>query len=390
MLVSVFTLNCWGILGISRDRKVRMQAIAEEISSGKYDLVLLQEVWVKKDFESIRVVASSVLPYSLYFHSGVIGSGLCVLSKFKIIDSFYHQWVVNGYFHKIHHGDWFGGKGVGYCKVVTNEGIKINVYTAHLHAEYDTNHDEYLAHRFLQAFDTSQLIRHTRHSGDITILGGDLNTEPGSGAYRMLIHNTNLNDAFVSKHGTRPDYLGCTNETLENSYTPRQLRRQNHPGKRIDYIMFSSSNAYNMSTLECKNPLPSCVPGQGFSYSDHEAVSTTFEISLSMTDESRVVNLAERSRVLHDGLKVCQKALEKLEYRGSAYFICFLASTVLSIFLFIFVTMPMFISSICHSLLWLVSLFFLYMATVWNMMERNGILSGFDGLEVNIRSLEET
>jgi len=27
---------------------------------------------------------------------------------------------------------------------------------------------------------------------------------------------------------------------------------------------------------------------------------------------------------------------------------------------------------------------------VWNMMERNGILSGFDGLEVNIRSLEET
>ena len=59
---------CRGILGISRDRKVRMQAIAEEISSGKYDLVLLQEVWVKKDFESIRVVASSVLPYSLYFH----------------------------------------------------------------------------------------------------------------------------------------------------------------------------------------------------------------------------------------------------------------------------------------------------------------------------------
>lgn len=63
-------------------------------------------------------------------YSGVAGSGVCILSRFPIHDVLFHQWPLNGYVHKLHHGDWFGGKGVGLCQVYYND-LLINVYTAH-------------------------------------------------------------------------------------------------------------------------------------------------------------------------------------------------------------------------------------------------------------------
>lgn len=73
-----------------------------------------------------------VLPFVLtWFCSGVAGSGVCILSRFPIHDVLFHQWPVNGYVHKLHHGDWFGGKGVGLCQIYYND-LLINVYTAHV------------------------------------------------------------------------------------------------------------------------------------------------------------------------------------------------------------------------------------------------------------------
>ena len=44
--ISVFTLNCWGIgMGVSRDRVVRMRAIAEHLAAAQHDIVCLQEIW---------------------------------------------------------------------------------------------------------------------------------------------------------------------------------------------------------------------------------------------------------------------------------------------------------------------------------------------------------
>lgn len=43
----------------------------------------------------------------------------------------FHKWPLNGYVHKIHHGDWFGGKGVGLCRIKVHDA-DINVYVAHV------------------------------------------------------------------------------------------------------------------------------------------------------------------------------------------------------------------------------------------------------------------
>jgi sphingomyelin phosphodiesterase 2 len=65
--VTLFLLNR-GIPGISKDRKTRMNAIAEELALGKYDIVCLQEVWSDNDYIHIKRLAHSVLPYSHHFY----------------------------------------------------------------------------------------------------------------------------------------------------------------------------------------------------------------------------------------------------------------------------------------------------------------------------------
>lgn len=65
----VFTLNCWGIPVVSRDRPKRMQAIADYLSEGLcYDIVCLQEVWSESDFCLIKTKTAKVYPYSHYFY----------------------------------------------------------------------------------------------------------------------------------------------------------------------------------------------------------------------------------------------------------------------------------------------------------------------------------
>lgn len=66
-----------------------------------------------------------------YVFSGVLGSGICILSKSCIVDAAMCQFSLNGYAHKILHGDWYGGKGVGLCKVI-HHGLKINLYVTHV------------------------------------------------------------------------------------------------------------------------------------------------------------------------------------------------------------------------------------------------------------------
>ena len=61
----------------------------------------------------------------------MIGSGLCVFSKIPIEEALFHRFDLNGYAHKVQHGDWFGGKGVGLVKL-TVEGFKINFYVSHV------------------------------------------------------------------------------------------------------------------------------------------------------------------------------------------------------------------------------------------------------------------
>lgn len=109
-----------------------------------------------------------------------------------------------------------------------------------LHAEYNRENDEYMAHRVLQAFDTAQFIKMTMGGADAAILGGDLNTEPEDLAYRIISTVAGLTDS-CSNHSN----LG-TNECAKNSYTNVKLGKTAPNGKRIDYILYLGSKQFKV------------------------------------------------------------------------------------------------------------------------------------------------
>lgn len=118
------------------------------------------------------------------------------------------------------------------------------VFTLQLHAEYNRENDEYMAHRVLQAFDTAQFVKMTSGGTDAAILAGDLNTEPQDLAYRIICGVAGLIDACpnsVSHKGT--------NECANNSYTSSKLARTRPEGKRIDHILYLSSENVKVRIL---------------------------------------------------------------------------------------------------------------------------------------------
>ncbi|KAG8739895.1 phospholipase C type enzyme, partial [Ceratobasidium sp. 414] len=110
--IRVLTLNCWGLKYVSTNRVERIRAIGQEIAVSDYDIVGLQELWVRSDYEYIKSKLDRKLPYSKYFLSGALGAGLVIFSRFPIISTTLHPYSLCGSPLDVGGGDWFVGKAV--------------------------------------------------------------------------------------------------------------------------------------------------------------------------------------------------------------------------------------------------------------------------------------
>ncbi|KRK01043.1 putative neutral sphingomyelinase [Drosophila yakuba] len=431
--LNILTLNIWGIPYVSSDRGPRIDAICKELASGKYDIVSLQEVWAQQDSEQLQKGTEAVLPHSHYFHSGVMGAGLLVLSKYPILGTLFHAWSVNGYFHRIQHADWFGGKGVGLCRILVG-GQMVHLYNAHLHAEYDNANDEYKTHRVIQAFDTAQFIEATRGNSALQILAGDLNAQPQDISYKVLLYTSKMLDSCASDSFR-------TNECEHNSYTSKQARERNPQGIRIDHIFVRGGDHVNAEIAEYTLPFPERVPGEKFSFSDHEAVMAKLKLfKLAPRTEEPVATIevncqveegescavrelgagdaqtgeddqsqqqpeiqcngsstsiqsmpAARTAALHEALALCDASLLQLNTDRILYYS---AATFLFVLLVLLVefTAPVGMRTIFLLLKFIVFgviLFCLFMGSIWNYMERNGVLQGKKSMEVMLHHAQK-
>ncbi|XP_014661829.1 PREDICTED: putative neutral sphingomyelinase isoform X2 [Priapulus caudatus] len=314
--VRVFTLNCWGIpiVYASLHRKERFQAIGEHLTKGNYDIVVLEEVWSHGDFKRLVEQTKDALPYSYYFHSGFLGAGLCIFTRGEIIDTVIHRYSLNGYAHKVQHGDWFGGKCIGLCVIKLGK-LRFNVYATHLHAQYSVENDEYKSHRVTQAFETAQFIRATRQNADVTILAGDLNLEPTQVGYKVIRSHAQLQDAWLASENkmNNHDESGQTCDTVHNTYSAGGTNPV-----RIDHIMYSCNPNIGIRCMDVQLPL-GIVPGHQISYSDHEALLAVLRISNDKTDnvglqpeegdaEERMSVLTEASRIIGEGIDNVQRS----------------------------------------------------------------------------------
>nr|QQM99883.1 neutral sphingomyelinase [Nephotettix cincticeps] len=374
--LTVLTLNCWGIVGISKDRVERIRAIAEVLATGRYDFVCLQELWSEDDYNDITQQVEKVLPYTHYFYSGVTGSGLSILSKYPFESFMFHQWSVNGYMHKIFHGDWFGGKGIGLCRISVR-GLSINLYTTHLHAQY-SEEDEYLAHRVVQAFDTAQFVDLTSGAAHFSILAGDLNTQPGELCHQLIQHTAHLHDSY-EKHA-EDSSLG-TYDCKRNSYADQKLVSQNPNGQRIDHILYRPGLGTKVDLVKYMFPLPERVPGKSFSYSDHEAIAATFKITPptnhSLADHA-ISNRTEMITCLREGTAIVTDAVRDLYYTRMRYWSITSAIVFGLLMMCLFTDVPSNYTrtfQLALVVLTAVSIFCFVMATVWNNIEQNALRS---------------
>ncbi|XP_030372724.1 putative neutral sphingomyelinase [Scaptodrosophila lebanonensis] len=436
--LNILTLNVWGIPYVSSDRALRIEAICKELSSGKYDIVSLQEVWSQKDSEALQEKTASALPYSHYFHSGVMGAGLLVLSKYPILGTLFHAWSVNGYFHRVQHADWFGGKGVGLCRILVGDQI-VHLYNAHLHAEYDNDNDEYKTHRVIQAFDTAQFIEATRGNAVLQILAGDLNTQPQDISYKVLLYTSKMQDSCASD-------AFRTNECGRNSYTSKRSLAKNPLGIRIDHIFVRGADHIKAHIVDYTLPFPERVPGEKFSYSDHEAVLAKLRLTHITADSVAGKHIAptqcvshanghidgeetcatkeegggdpganisatncgepshkttcqppslclpaQRTAALHEALTLCDASLLQLNTDRILYYS---AATFLFVLLVLLIefSAPVGFRTIYLLLKFIVFgviLFCIFMASIWNYMERNGVLQGKKSMEVMLHHAQK-
>ncbi|XP_013185710.2 putative neutral sphingomyelinase [Amyelois transitella] len=385
--LNIFTLNCWGIPFVSKNRKERIEAITKYLLSSSHNIVCLQEVWSEQDYLFIKENLKLKLPYSHYFYSGVLGSGLCLFSQWAIQDVFFHQWPLNGYIHKIHHGDWFGGKGVGLCRIKCENRL-INVYCTHLHAEYHED-DMYLAHRVLQAYSTAEFVKLTTYPADVSILAGDLNTGPGDLSFRILTQLPQLLDPFDLKcEGSNPAVRRPTgtSDNANNSYSDPIVSKAAPEGKRIDHILFHVNSNLEASVVNFGNPLEDRVPDQPFSYSDHNAVM--LELRLSQTNEKC---RRESSKddifdvTIAQAIKVCREATDTITKSRKLFLT---AGGIL--FMLLLGTVGFWPSSLFSDVIKIIMtglcFYYLLMGTLWNRMEMNSLKAGLIALENFTRS----
>ncbi|CAH1798548.1 unnamed protein product [Owenia fusiformis] len=330
--LKVLTLNCWGVFTpLACDyRNKRIMAIGDELAKGEYDIVMLQEIWTQADYVILSNKVASVFPHHHYFHSGMFGSGLCVFSKSPIIEIFTMRYSINGYAHKIHHGDWFGNKAVGLAKI-EYKGLKINLYITHALAEYNIENDEYIAQRMVQAYELSQFVKHTGETSDINIVGGDFNMRAEELGYRVITTNGNLEDAWLKQKEAPVTNTGMTSETPRNSFTnPKKLKIQPH-GERIDFLMFRSNGGFTMECEKCYLPLDK-VPDQTYSYSDHEAVAAIFTIRKNITAMTKQLDIPSRNKNFEEAVPVLQKGIKKAQFDRNVY----IAALILGLVAFFF------------------------------------------------------
>jgi len=299
----VFSLNCWGLKYVSKNRVERISAIADFLSSSHYDIICLQELWVFKDYELVRASVSRYQPYSKFFYSGALGAGLAIFSRYPIIAATIQPYSLNGSPLDVKAGDWFVGKAAASVLVAHPILGQIQVFNTHLFAKGGEGGPEHhRAHRLVNAWEFANLAKQSAEIGRYVIAAGDFNSIPSTLPMTVIRDHAGLQDAWESLRlppdTTQANYVnpqdaifvyGVTADSPLNSYSagkPLDAHARISQGKRLDYVLFCnpsppSSSSSQHPKLVCSDVcvrLTEPIPGRTFSYSDHFGLEATFTI----------------------------------------------------------------------------------------------------------------
>ncbi|KAJ6504359.1 inositol phosphophingolipids phospholipase C [Mycena vulgaris] len=282
----VLSLNCWGLKYVAKNRTERIRAIASELAKFDHDIIALQEIWVFADYEHVRDSVLKRLPYSKFFYSGALGSGLALLSRFPIIGTSVHPYSLNGEPIDVGGGDWFVGKAA--VSIIISHPVLGQVQ---LYAKGGEEGPEYnRAHRLVNAWEFSKLARQAAELGRYVIAAGDFNSIPSTLPMALIREYTGFSDSWTDAHPTPPT---TSSPSAMDAITQYGRVNRSGPyarkflGKRLDYILYRQpirpltrpdDPLPILTCTECNVVLTDKVPGRAFSFSDHFALEATLEI----------------------------------------------------------------------------------------------------------------
>lgn len=280
------TLNCWGLPFLTPQKNRRLDAIAASIRNSDWDVVALQEVWLQHDQE--RIIKNSGFPFHIVFRgtSRVFGSGLVLLSKFKILAQDFHEFIVRGFPHRVHEGDFHAAKGIGYALIETPIG-PVPVFLTHLIAKY-SKRDETDVNRVFRIAQILELIFYIRRKAtpEGFVLCGDLNA---------TIDDLEMETLFA---------LGG----IDRSQNPK-LRSLK---KRIDHIVCGATTGEKTfkifsASLVFRTPFIHGVD-EVIPYSDHEGMSVVVRASRGQADSRFTHRILDRTlRYMNFSLKAVRE-----------------------------------------------------------------------------------
>ncbi|MBW2315534.1 MAG: endonuclease/exonuclease/phosphatase family protein [Deltaproteobacteria bacterium] len=264
------SLNVWALpLGIARHVAPRMKAIGERIGELDVDVVALQEVWTEEARAALVAGGRDVgLEHIWHNPAARGGSGLLFLSRRPFVDVEFHAYTLRGLPQRVHHGDYWGGKGFALARLET-EGGPVTLLDTHLHAQYtDDPIDEYRGMRTGQAI---QLAATVRGRPDPIVALGDFNLRTGNPDHAVLMGLSGFTDVALA---------------LDN---PQDTILADHPyrggghseGERIDYAFVRTGQHADAipTSIEREFDARFEVEGEAATYSDHAGLLVEVDIA---------------------------------------------------------------------------------------------------------------
>lgn len=351
---------------MSQYRLARITAIAERIltAAPAYDVVALQELWLKTDHALIAEAVAPVLPHSTVFYSGAFGSGLSLFSRFPIEQAQMHPFALAGDPIDVLGGDWFVGKGVAAATLSHPVLGQIELLTSHMFARGgETGTVLQQAHRLVGAWEYSQLIRRAAQLGRHVIVAGDFNAVDGSAPLEFIRAHAKVQDAWWATHNLSSPSVpiafplpthdsatsalaaihehGVTADSPLNSWSagkPLDSLARIHLGKRLDYVLYRGpevQSEWDLVAQEAKVVMTERMADLGVSLSDHFGVEVELVLAPhGATASERNATMSNtplpplpvpppiartRALILHDALHVLHAAIPASYAAGAAY-----------------------------------------------------------------------
>lgn len=241
--INILAYNVWDLKYIAKSRAERLEVIAERLANKipHPEIVGLQECFTQEHYQKIRKHTKKILPYGKFYHSGIFGGGLVILSKWPIEESSMCGYPLNGRPTAFFRGDWFVGKGVACARIRLGPREKdiAEVFCTHMHAPYESEpNDSYLCHRTAQAWEIAKLMRGAAERGHLVIGLGDFNMLPLSLAHQIITAHAPVQDAWRTLH---PDSsLGAASDAVEakrGRQVPTAIFNVNENGTSCDSVL---------------------------------------------------------------------------------------------------------------------------------------------------------